>query len=261
MLGVVCFLAVFASPILGARLPYIIGGHDVESPGSYPWQVSLQMYGNSHICGASVISSRWVLTAAHCVSYGPQYYTVVLGGHDITTQRQGHPVRYNIHQIIKHPGYRADGWQGFPNDIALMQLSKPAELDGTYAAAIEMAESGDNFEGQSCTITGWGRMIENGYYKNPNILQEAQIQVFKKSDCQRKWGSIRVGDDHVCVGIPNQKGSCNGDSGGPLTCTKGDKQVLVGATSWGANGCSTYYPSVYASVAHFRAWIKSTSGV
>lgn len=43
----------------------IVGGVAVDIV-DYPWQLSLQEYG-IHACGASIISSTWGLTAAHCV--------------------------------------------------------------------------------------------------------------------------------------------------------------------------------------------------
>ncbi|TNN48417.1 Transmembrane protease serine 3 [Liparis tanakae] len=52
----------------GSRPQYhsrIVGGNSSE-PGQFPWQVSLH-FGSEHLCGGSIITSRWVLTAAHCV--------------------------------------------------------------------------------------------------------------------------------------------------------------------------------------------------
>lgn len=42
----------------------IYGGRDVEA-GQWPWQASLQSQG-SHVCGAVLINSSWLLSTAHC---------------------------------------------------------------------------------------------------------------------------------------------------------------------------------------------------
>uniref|UniRef100_A0A3B4UHB9 Peptidase S1 domain-containing protein n=1 Tax=Seriola dumerili TaxID=41447 RepID=A0A3B4UHB9_SERDU len=42
----------------------IVGGTNA-SEGEWPWQASLQVRG-SHICGGALISSQWVVSAAHC---------------------------------------------------------------------------------------------------------------------------------------------------------------------------------------------------
>lgn len=57
----------------------VINGQDAV-PHSWPWQISLRVYGG-HICGGSLISPEWVVTAAHCVhrNPSPNRYTVVVG--------------------------------------------------------------------------------------------------------------------------------------------------------------------------------------
>lgn len=53
-------------PMLDGR---IVGGKEIDITDA-PWQVSLRRSG-SHNCGASIISEKWILTAAHCVEYVP----------------------------------------------------------------------------------------------------------------------------------------------------------------------------------------------
>merc|ERR1712135_7138 len=45
----------------------IVNGEDATSTSQSPWQVSLQQSG-AHFCGASLISSRHVMSAGHCKS-------------------------------------------------------------------------------------------------------------------------------------------------------------------------------------------------
>jgi len=251
------FVALVA-PSLGARLPYIVGGQDVDEPGKWPWQASLQQH-NSHICGAAIISDTWLVTAAHCVESAAFTMTVVLGMHDRVSMNMGDPQRYKIQRIIQHERWSMDPEQGFPNDIALIELANPAKLNGDYVQAIKLAEPyADWTENDDCWITGWGKM---GFLKPPpNILQEAHVNIYTKDQCQEKHGDI-IQCNHICVGKHRVSGSCSGDSGGPLVCKEGDSYTLAGVTSWGLITCSTEFPSVYTRMSFYRDWIKRTSGV
>ena len=102
MKAILVFAAILV-PALSARLPYIVGGHD-STPGKWPWQASLQYY-SSHYFGASLISNRWLVTAAHCVGNSATAYTVILGAHDIKTKNKGSPQTYTISKITIHPDW------------------------------------------------------------------------------------------------------------------------------------------------------------
>lgn len=57
----------------------VVNGQDAQRH-AWPWQISLRVNGR-HICGGSIIDSRWILTASHCVERNPspRGYTVVVG--------------------------------------------------------------------------------------------------------------------------------------------------------------------------------------
>merc|ERR1711976_128573 len=154
---VLLIVALCIAGALARQAGKIVGGSNVGYPGKYPWQASLQFRSSSsHTCGASLISTRWLVCAAHCVGSGASAYKIVLGLHDRSTRRQGDPRDYTISRITSHPGWSNDGSRGFPNDIAVIYLSSNV-FPSQYASPISLASSGQSFVGQRCVISGWGR--------------------------------------------------------------------------------------------------------
>lgn len=267
MLCAATVLALIAA--CAARSPLIINGKDTI-PGEHPWQVSLQLKvypwaPAQHFCGGALIDRQWVLTAAHCTELlppGVPPFTVVTGLHT-----QSEPAGATRHKVAKkgvyaHKDFDLEG-NFITDDIALVKLDKPVELKKGVAEVIPMSVEGDNFDGQECKMTGWGKT--DGYDNTPaDTLQEITTTSISREKCESMWQHWpwywTIKNSHICFWT-GKNGACQGDSGGPAVCKKDGSWVLAGITSGGNPNCSVRTPSIYSRVSYFRKWIKAHSGL
>jgi len=261
MIAALLVLVAFAS--VNARSHYIVNGRDAVL-GAYPWQASLQ-YEGSHFCGGALISSEYVLTAAHCITMGPQGgFKVVLGLHD-QKRSAGQPEEYDVESTVAHADFSMpQNGKFITNDIAIIKLAQPYNTGNAFAQVIEMAEEGDNFDDGECKLTGWGRLSGFGN-KLPDILQEVDTTAISTASCSKLWKSWMPGmsftmeQSQICF-YNGKGGACQGDSGGPAICKKDGNWVLAGVTSGGSPVCNVKKPSVYTRVSEFRDWISENTG-
>ncbi|KAK3105539.1 hypothetical protein FSP39_000041 [Pinctada imbricata] len=243
----------------------IVNGADSVA-NRWPWQLSLQYDSGSgyrHICGASLISESYAITAAHCIDHDLSgNYRVVAGEHDLSTE-SGNEQRIEITDRLKHQDYNGDTG-GFPNDIAVLKFASKASLnEQVQPVTLPSSTSTSHYADKTCYITGWG-LLNGGDASVPDILQEAKTNVLSTSSCRSKF-SIFIRNYvkeaiHICVHT-GDNGACNGDSGGPLVCEVNGQWELAGATSWGMNGCPTNTPSVYVRVSNYLTWIKEKTAL
>lgn len=240
----------------------IVGGVEAKQH-FYPWLVSLWVddsdYGiNSHQCGAAIINSRYLLTAAHCFLGWSKAsdWSAVFGEHDFSKE-EGTEKVIQVEKLIIHPAY--DEYEN-KNDLALVKLATPlAEVPSSDLAVntICLPESGDNFAGKKCKIAGWGRLRDYG--ELPNVLQEVELPVFDWKKCNTyRFYKDRVWETNICAGLDEGgKDSCQGDSGGPLMCAKSDgKFYLAGVVSWGMGCAMRNSPGVYTDTTKYLQWIS-----
>ncbi|XP_014781253.2 chymotrypsinogen A [Octopus bimaculoides] len=230
----------------------IVGG-STSTEGKWPWQVSLQMKGSVHICGAVVINQNWLLTAAHCVyRTAAREFTAVFGEYDLGW-KSGHEQYRSIFRTFVHPYFRPGG--NYPNDVALAQLTSPIQYTD-YVRSICLPSRYDSYDNDECWISGWGATRGTGSNRQ---LRELNVTLLNPNFCQNLWhGTIRP-PLHICVNF-GIKGACSGDSGGPLSCVrKSDGRFIVaGVTSWGDRSCQRYgFPSIYTNIKTFVPWIQN----
>ncbi|XP_023131890.2 transmembrane protease serine 7 [Amphiprion ocellaris] len=233
----------------------IVGGVN-SGEGKWPWQVSLHFAGSLY-CGASVLSSDWLISAAHCFSKerfsDPRYWSAHLG---MLTQGSAKYVA-EIQRIVVHEYYNA--YNAFDYDIALLQLKKswPPSLSPLVQPVCLPSSSHTVTESHRCWVTGWGYRSEDNKVL-PSVLQEAEVSILSQNDC-KKIHSL-VSPRMLCAGVPSgERDACNGDSGGPLSCQApgGGRWFLIGIVSWGVGCGRENLPGVYTRVNKFTSWIYS----
>ncbi|CAH1781354.1 unnamed protein product [Owenia fusiformis] len=243
-------------------VPSIVNGDRCEQH-EFPYQLSLQVDdffdGWRHTCGAVLINPSIILTAAHCVNGAATDYRIVAGAHirnrvDVTGVEEVIPVS----SIIQHEDFIQDGSVGFPNDIALLNLSSPITIDAATKAVVPLPPNNQTtFAGQRCIITGWGD-TSAGDGTAADILKKATLPILSPEECTSFWAQANA-DLHICIyDETGRQGSCQGDSGGPMSCDLNGQNVVAGITSWGVVGCIGM-PSVYVRTATYLQWICTNS--
>ncbi|XP_044522837.1 enteropeptidase [Gracilinanus agilis] len=234
--------------------PKIVGGNNAKE-GAWPWMVSL-FFNGRHICGASLISNEWLVSAAHCV-YGRNLITsqwkAILGLHSTLNLTNSQTVIQLIDQIIINPHYNK---RTKDSDIALMHLQFKVNYTD-YIQPICLPEAIQVFPpGMNCFIAGWGRIINGG--PTATILQEAKIPLISNEKCQQQMPEYTITENMICGGYEEGEiDSCQGDSGGPLMCQENKKWFLAGVTSFGYQCALPNRPGVYVRIPKFVKWIKN----
>ncbi|RZB70351.1 Trypsin domain containing protein [Asbolus verrucosus] len=262
-------------------IPKIYGGKIAELD-DFTW-IALLKYKNrtGHIqygCHGSLVSNKYVVTAAHCLKTASQtklgnLHSVVLGEYDIRTdvdcvhEQYGgdcnDPVQeFSIDSVRIHEDFES---KGAMSDIALIRLNGSATFTNFVKPICLPLKLTPLQKHEPLWIAGWGK-IENSqsneYVKYQfkrtmsNVKLKAQIYSLSKEDCERNM-NYSPDDTQLCAGSDNGADTCRGDSGGPLMVQRALKNeyktFLVGVVSFGTR-CGTR-SAIYTKMSKFTDWI------
>jgi trypsin len=287
VLGAVAAISLLASSSASAQRdgsvePKIVGGSQV-SISQYPWQAAVVFSGsgnahNRQYCGGSVLTSRIVITAAHCVfdtdpdcllacnslmpvcnsvsdpppgdgtcRLDPDDVNVVLGR--TTLGNTGEGAEVGVMAVDFQDNYDPD-FQGndVPRfDVGYLVLPSPTAQPQIKIASADAGTLWD--PGSPVDISGWGTTSDSPFADTEDTLRATTVNVVTDPDCGDAYGTDFDSSTMVCAAAPGRD-TCSGDSGGPLQASIGGGVYrLVGITSWGLGCADPDFPGVYARVA------------
>jgi len=175
------------------------------------------------------------------------------------TEPRPHQDRF-VTSLDIHPAFNE---RNLAIDWALLYTETPFQLE-EHIDTVCLPQPGDQFVGQTCFATGWGKDRFGAAGQYQVVLKEIDLPVVGHDECEAKLRTTRLGkrfqldDSFICAGGQDGKDTCKGDGGSPLVCpSKYDPYTYIqaGVVAWGIGCGEDNVPGVYASVAEGVCWM------
>jgi len=234
----------------------IVGGEAENTPNPHLVSlVSSGWFGDNHICGGTIIGSKTILTAAHCVDGSTaSSLKVKYGG----TNRTDLKTTIQVTEVAKHPQWASSTRD---SDVAILRLrAAVTDEDGNPLSTYGQLATSSASTGAEVSISGWGT-THGSDNQLPGQQQGTTMEALEAGACTAKWSDVRPITGNMACAESESGSFCKGDEGGPVTDASGS--TIYGVLSWRENGCpadTTVRPNVYADVAALSTWIDQFTG-
>ncbi|XP_047537487.1 trypsin, alkaline B-like [Vanessa atalanta] len=252
-------LTLFAGAHSASPPTRIVGGKPTEIE-KYPSMVQVD-YINlftdiwSQSCAGSILTSRYILSAAHCFAggfYNPNLRRIRAG----STYRNAGGVIVYVEDAYNHPSY---GLRVYDGDITVVKLRSALTYTPVVQRTTIVSQGSlipDNFP---VVHAGWGRTTDDGIPSE--VLLDVTVFTVNNKVCTDRYAAIPdsppVTENMICAGLLDIGGrdACGGDSGGPMYIGN----ITIGVISWGGECGNGTFPGVSTNVASYSDWIYATA--
>lgn len=231
----------------------IVGGTEVDIKEAA--FIVLIVYDGRPLCGASIITYNYVITAAHCTEGMRSKELTIRAG----SSKVGEGDLYYVSQIKDHPKYDNSN---FDYDVSLLKIFGRIFYSETQRTIKLPEQDEETPEGEFARVLGWGRTMNP--LESSDYLRQVELMVISSEECEEAYKDYKIlmEPNKICAIHPERidgKDACQGDSGGPLQ-RLGDGK-LIGIVSFGIGCAQAKHAGIYAKVSSVRGWIKETAKV
>ncbi|XP_070498802.1 serine protease gd-like [Chironomus tepperi] len=244
----------------------VLRGKQSKVKGQFPW-LAIYYHNNDYICGATLVSPKIVITAAHCISEksdvpkSPDEATIYVGRYDLSNNNEQDYQESGATRFIVHPDWKTEGLR-YDADIAAIVLLNTIRFTTTVQPIClwDLTSNYQDMINRKGTVAGYGKTHASSTASN--IPNYSELTVVDERTCfESDHSFIYITSRRTfCAGMKDGSGPCNGDSGGAFIAQSGNKYYLRGIVSSSLlkDGiCDTNNYAVFTDVAMFKEWIST----
>uniref|UniRef100_A0A182YQB9 Peptidase S1 domain-containing protein n=1 Tax=Anopheles stephensi TaxID=30069 RepID=A0A182YQB9_ANOST len=240
--------------------------------GEFPWHVAIYQIEYRipvYSCGGSLISNRYVLTAAHCVVNSNNGYTLSadnfmlqMGYHELGMTVPGCSQERGVKRVYVYPEFRTGTYR---HDLAILELERPVHFnDRVLPVCLDTDEEDPaSFYRQLGKVPGWGY---TEFDMVSTCLRMTEVPTVNYTRCLASNPEVfsnTIYDGMFCAGYANGTNVCNGDSGGGFVVYKNARWELQGIVSFTALRdaetavCDTKQYAAFVKLRYYKNWMGS----